>query len=145
MQDELADAAIATLQQVTGEEDEFTAVDTALATLRDVTRDMQDKDGHWAMYLIAFAAGSRMRCELLGEPEDMTVAELANDRYRGEFAFLSACKTAVGGVQTPDEAITLAAALQYTGWRHVIGTLWTVWDQSARHRHRRLRPHGRQR
>jgi tetratricopeptide (TPR) repeat protein len=61
----------------------------------------------------------------------LTVNELANSQYRGEFAFLSACKTAVGGVRVPDEALTLAAALQYTGWRHVIGTLWLVWDDAA--------------
>ncbi|MET7424246.1 CHAT domain-containing tetratricopeptide repeat protein [Dactylosporangium sp. NPDC005555] len=61
----------------------------------------------------------------------LTIAELAGDRFGGEFAFLSACKTAVGGVHNPDEAISLVAALQYTGWRHVIGTLWTVWDDAA--------------
>jgi CHAT domain-containing protein len=61
----------------------------------------------------------------------LTIAELANEQYSGEFAFLSACKTAVGGVQVPDEAISLAAALHYTGWRHVIGTLWSVEDDAA--------------
>jgi tetratricopeptide (TPR) repeat protein len=49
----------------------------------------------------------------------------------GQFAFLSACKTATGGVTHLDEAITIATALQYTGWRHVIGTLWSVWDDTA--------------
>jgi hypothetical protein len=33
---------------------------------------------------------------------------------------LSACKTAVGGVDLLDEAITLAAALHYTGYRNVV-------------------------
>lgn len=50
---------------------------------------------------------------------------------RGDFAFLSACKTATGGVTLPDEAVTLAAALHYTGYRHVIGTLWSIHDETA--------------
>ncbi len=49
----------------------------------------------------------------------------------GEFAFLSACKTATGGVRNLDEAISFASALHYVGWRHVIGTLWSVWDDAA--------------
>ncbi|WP_345074797.1 CHAT domain-containing protein [Phytohabitans flavus] len=49
----------------------------------------------------------------------------------GELAFLSACKTATVGVTQPDEAITVAAALQYTGWRHTVGTLWSVWDMPS--------------
>jgi len=48
--------------------------------------------------------------------------------YHAEFAGLSACKTATGGAELLDEAITLAAALHYTGYRHVIGTLWSVHD-----------------
>ncbi|MEU4745348.1 CHAT domain-containing protein, partial [Actinosynnema sp. NPDC023658] len=49
----------------------------------------------------------------------------------GEFAFLSACHTARGAATVPDEAVTLAGALQYLGWRHVIGTLWSVDAASA--------------
>ncbi|WP_242909896.1 CHAT domain-containing protein [Actinomadura terrae] len=56
----------------------------------------------------------------------LTIARLSAKQHQGEFAFLSACKTATGGVGLADEAITLAAALHYTGYRHVIGTLWTV-------------------
>jgi hypothetical protein len=61
----------------------------------------------------------------------LTVADISAQHYRGEFAFLSACKTATGGIHLPDEAITLAAALHYTGYRHVIATLWSVYDAVA--------------
>ncbi|MEV4713951.1 CHAT domain-containing protein, partial [Micromonospora sp. NPDC049374] len=62
----------------------------------------------------------------------ISVTDLTAARHLGgEFAFLSACKTATGGVTTLDEAITVAAAMQHAGWRHVIGTLWRVWDESA--------------
>jgi CHAT domain len=61
----------------------------------------------------------------------LTVTDLSAQQYRGEFAYLSGCKTAVGGVNLPDEAITLAAALHYTGYRHVIATLWSVCDEEA--------------
>jgi len=61
----------------------------------------------------------------------LTIGDVGTTEYRGEFAFLSACKTATGGLALADEVITLAAALHYTGYRHVIGTLWSVHDTMA--------------
>ncbi|KAG1724874.1 TPR-like protein [Suillus lakei] len=53
------------------------------------------------------------------------------DLSRHEFAFLSACETAVGDIHTPDEVIHLAAGLQFAGVKSVIGTLWTVDDETV--------------
>ncbi|OEJ28917.1 hypothetical protein AS594_35340 [Streptomyces agglomeratus] len=61
----------------------------------------------------------------------LSITDLAARRFRGDFAGLSACKTAVGGVNLLDETITLAAALHYTGYRHVIAALWSVDDETA--------------
>jgi CHAT domain-containing protein len=62
----------------------------------------------------------------------LTVADLATGHHdHGELAFLSACDTAIGGATNRDEAISLVAALQYAGWRRVIGTLWSVGDATA--------------
>jgi hypothetical protein len=58
----------------------------------------------------------------------VTVTDFGVRAYRGEFAFLAGCETAVGGRALPDEAITLAAALHHAGYRHVVATLWTVGD-----------------
>jgi CHAT domain-containing protein len=49
----------------------------------------------------------------------------------GRLAFLSACQTATGGTTNLDEAVNIAAAMQYSGWQHVIGTLWNVYDGAA--------------
>jgi CHAT domain-containing protein len=61
----------------------------------------------------------------------LTIADISTGQHDGDFAFLSACMTAVGGVFLPDEAVTLTAALWLTGYRHVIGTLWSVHDRAA--------------
>ncbi|WP_165495247.1 CHAT domain-containing protein [Actinomadura roseirufa] len=61
----------------------------------------------------------------------LRVAEVGVGRHGGEFAFLAACKTAIGGAALPDETITLAAALHHGGYRHVLGTLWSVRDGIA--------------
>ncbi|KAG1758313.1 CHAT domain-containing protein [Suillus occidentalis] len=50
------------------------------------------------------------------------------DMSRHEFAFLSACDTAVGNFATPDEVVHLAAGLQFAGVKSVVGTLWKVND-----------------
>ncbi|KAG1739320.1 TPR-like protein [Suillus lakei] len=49
-----------------------------------------------------------------------------------EFAFLSACHTTVGDEKSPDESIHLAAAMQFSGFRSVIGSMWSVDDDVAR-------------
>jgi hypothetical protein len=63
----------------------------------------------------------------------LTVTRLSSARYAGDLAFLSACRTAAGGVDLPDEVITLAAALNYTGYRNVVATLWSVDPAVAAH------------
>ncbi|KAG1787325.1 CHAT domain-containing protein [Suillus plorans] len=49
-----------------------------------------------------------------------------------QFAFLSACHTTVGDEKSPDESIHLAAAIQFCGFRSVIGSMWSVDDEVAR-------------
>ncbi|KAG2131138.1 TPR-like protein [Suillus cothurnatus] len=49
-----------------------------------------------------------------------------------QFAFLSACHTTVGDEKSPDESIHLAAAMQFSGFRSVIGSMWSVDDDVAR-------------
>ncbi|EGO25130.1 hypothetical protein SERLADRAFT_414844 [Serpula lacrymans var. lacrymans S7.9] len=51
------------------------------------------------------------------------------DLVHREFAFLSACYTAVGDENMPDEVIHLAAGMQFSGFRSVIGTMWAVDDE----------------
>jgi predicted metal-dependent phosphoesterase TrpH len=64
----------------------------------------------------------------------LTIAELIAqpDQHR-DLAFLSACQTATGSVHHLDEAIHLAAAMQFLGYRHVIATMWTIADPPAPH------------
>ncbi|GII60832.1 CHAT domain-containing protein [Sphaerisporangium krabiense] len=58
----------------------------------------------------------------------LAVRDLTGLDVRGELAFLSACQTATGGAELPDEGVHLASALQIAGFRHVIATLWSVYD-----------------
>jgi CHAT domain-containing protein len=53
------------------------------------------------------------------------------DLSQHEFAFLSACETAVGVPTMPDEVIHLAAGLQFAGVKSVVGTLWRVTDATV--------------
>ncbi|KAG1816835.1 CHAT domain-containing protein [Suillus subaureus] len=66
--------------------------------------------------------------------EHLTLLDIMErDIPHAEFAFLSACHTAVGDEETPDEVIHLAAGLQFSGFKSVVGTLWEVDDSVAKH------------
>ncbi|KAJ8584167.1 hypothetical protein M405DRAFT_827237 [Rhizopogon salebrosus TDB-379] len=98
----------------------------ALGTLRD---------NHWlhfACHGIQNAA-EPFKSAFLMRDEPLTLLDIMQtDLSRHEFAFLSACETAVGDFKTPDEVIHLAGALQFAGVKSVIGTFWSVDDSTVR-------------
>jgi CHAT domain-containing protein/tetratricopeptide (TPR) repeat protein len=60
----------------------------------------------------------------------LTITDIIRPRQQNpEFAFLSACHTTVGHKSSPDESIHLAAAMQFSGFRSVIGSMWSVDDK----------------
>ncbi|KAJ8594175.1 hypothetical protein M405DRAFT_930324 [Rhizopogon salebrosus TDB-379] len=60
----------------------------------------------------------------------LTIRDIIQLRLRHwVFAFLSACHTTVGHASSPDELIHLVAATQFSGFRSVIGSMWSVNDQ----------------
>ncbi|MFJ3794266.1 CHAT domain-containing protein [Kitasatospora sp. NPDC090091] len=61
----------------------------------------------------------------------LTVLDLGRSRFDGDFAYLSACKTATGGVALAEESVSMAAALHFAGFHRVIATLWAVQDAVA--------------
>ncbi|TFK16623.1 TPR-like protein [Coprinopsis marcescibilis] len=46
-------------------------------------------------------------------------------------AYLSACETAMGDVERPDESLNLAATMMFSGFRSVVGTMWSIADDDA--------------
>ena len=63
----------------------------------------------------------------------LTLLEIVRSQLpTAEFAFLSACHSAeLTDRSIADEALHLAAAMQYCGFRSVIGTLWAVVDEDG--------------
>lgn len=62
----------------------------------------------------------------------LSLAAIAQKSLKhGEFAFLSACQTAVGHQELPEEAIHLAAGMIMAGYATVIGTMWSIKDKHA--------------
>ncbi|KAF7980738.1 hypothetical protein HWV62_36757 [Athelia sp. TMB] len=67
--------------------------------------------------------------ELEGDP--LSLSDLVHAHLpHADFAFLAACDSATSGgtTNTPDEALHLAAAVQFCGVRSVVGTLWPMAD-----------------
>ncbi|KAG2012071.1 hypothetical protein CC2G_012116 [Coprinopsis cinerea AmutBmut pab1-1] len=46
-------------------------------------------------------------------------------------AYLSACETAMGDQERPDESLSLAATMQFAGFRSVVATMWAIQDEDA--------------
>ncbi|KAJ7038957.1 CHAT domain-containing protein [Mycena alexandri] len=68
----------------------------------------------------------------LYDGSQVTVLDIARANLPcAEFAFLSACHTAAPDIGTPDEFITLAAALQFAGFGGVVSTFWAMADEDG--------------
>jgi hypothetical protein len=63
----------------------------------------------------------------------LTVADISALRLTGaSLAYLSACETTVTTPGLSDEAVHITGAFHLAGYRHVIGTLWPIYDDLAR-------------
>ncbi|KAG8928184.1 hypothetical protein FRC02_007260 [Tulasnella sp. 418] len=59
----------------------------------------------------------------------LTLLDIIDSRRPdAQFAFLSACHSAAGDLIRPDETVSLASALQFIGFRSVIGTMYAMAD-----------------
>ncbi|KAG9082726.1 hypothetical protein FS749_006617 [Ceratobasidium sp. UAMH 11750] len=64
--------------------------------------------------------------------EKLDLAAIMRKNFKhGGLAFLSACQTAAGDPQLPDEAVHLAAGLITAGYSAVVATLWSIRDADA--------------
>jgi CHAT domain-containing protein/tetratricopeptide (TPR) repeat protein len=70
----------------------------------------------------------------LHEGSRLTLLEIARSRLPdAEFAFLSCCHAAeITSESVSDEALHLTAAMQYCGFRSVVGTMWEMADVDGR-------------
>src|SRR6266702_4174043 len=66
----------------------------------------------------------------LHDGEQLTLLDIVRSRLpNAEFAFLSCCHTAeITEKSIADEALHLTAAMQYCGFRSVVGTMWAMAD-----------------
>nr|WP_272918565.1 CHAT domain-containing protein [Streptomyces sp. HUCO-GS316] len=111
--------------------DGLTTLEGSAASREEVLRALRDHDRvHFSCHATSHATRPAAGGVLLADGL-LSVAELAADHQPRAFAFLSACKTGLGGIVLPDEAMALSAALHFTGFRHVIATLWSVEDNAA--------------
>jgi CHAT domain-containing protein len=63
---------------------------------------------------------------LLGDGDLKVSKIMQNPIQNASLAFLSACETAMGDENVPDEAMHLAATMLFAGFRGVVGTMWSV-------------------
>ncbi|KAG1718456.1 CHAT domain-containing protein [Suillus lakei] len=110
----------------------FTKITSIDATKSRALRALQDNT--W----LHFACHGTQNCEepfqsaFLMRDHPLPLLDIAQlDLSRHEFAFLSACETAIGVPSTPDEMMHLAAGLQFAGVKSVVGTLWKVNDDTV--------------
>ncbi|KAH8987922.1 CHAT domain-containing protein [Lactarius deliciosus] len=70
----------------------------------------------------------------LHESSRLTLLDIARSRLPdAEFAFLSCCHSAeITQDSVADEALHLTAAMQYCGFRSVVGTMWEMADTDGR-------------
>jgi CHAT domain-containing protein len=60
----------------------------------------------------------------------LTISKLMDLRLdQPWFAYLSACETAKGDAEQPDQVMHLAAAMLFAGFKSVVATMWSVWAE----------------
>jgi tetratricopeptide (TPR) repeat protein len=108
----------------------ITTLVSAMATPKTVVERLRDHQfAHFVCHgLLEIGKPFDASLELHGD--SLTLLEIVRSQLpAAEFAFLSACHTAeLTEDSVADEGLHLAAAMQYCGFRSVVGTMWAMAD-----------------
>ena len=105
------------------------------ATPSSVVEGLQDSQlAHFACHGVLEAGKPFEASFKLHGGSRLTLLEIARSRLpNAEFAFLSCCHAAeITEASIADEALHLTAAMQYCGFRSVVGTMWAMADTDGR-------------
>jgi len=106
-------------------------------TDKDATKDrvVQEMEGSTWTHLACHgkqSIGSPMTSGLILHDGKLELSQLIKMRLdKADFAFLSACQTAVGDETVPEESVHLAAGMLFAGYRGLIATMWSINDEDA--------------
>jgi CHAT domain-containing protein len=76
--------------------------------------------------------GQAMESGLLLQDGKLKLSTVVRESLpKAEFAFLSACQTAMGDETVSEESAHLAAGMLLAGYRGVIATMWSIGDNDA--------------
>jgi CHAT domain-containing protein len=122
--------AIQALQSRTGRL-HITRLDDQEATVAAVLEHMKDCSWvHLACHGVQNTARPTDSAFLIDHP--LTLKEIMKQSFtHTELAVLSACQTATGDSDLPEEAISLAAGMLMAGYGSVVGTMWSIRDDDA--------------
>jgi CHAT domain-containing protein len=102
------------------------------ATVERVLEEM--KNANW-IHLACHGqqcTGNPMKSGLLLHDRILELSEIVKSTLpKADFAFLSACQTAMGDERIAEESVHLAAGMFMAGYRSVIATMWSIRDRDA--------------
>ncbi|TFK60005.1 hypothetical protein BDN72DRAFT_554028 [Pluteus cervinus] len=103
------------------------------ATVEAVKREMEDASWvHFACHGVAKPSDPMDSALILTNDARLTLREISNTSLpHAQFAYLSACQTAKGMDEAPDQSAHLTAGMLACGYRSVIGTMWKISDEYA--------------
>ncbi|KAJ7621824.1 CHAT domain-containing protein [Mycena rosella] len=87
---------------------------------------------HFACHGVQDRASPTESALLLAGSSRLTLSRIIHlSLPQADLAFLSACQTATGNKELPEESVHLAAGMLLAGYRGVIATMWSIMDNDA--------------
>jgi CHAT domain-containing protein len=103
------------------------------ATVQNVVEGMKGSNWvHFACHGVQKISDPIKSALLLAKEAQLTLLDMSKLSLPcAELAYLSACQTATGVEELPEEAVHLTAGMLSAGYHGVIGTMWSINDEDA--------------
>ena len=110
--------------------DNYMHLDEANATVSRVKHEMETCSWVHFACIGGQDRNDPLSSKLFLYDDQLTLWEIMRLRIpQCKFAFLSACQTATGDKELPDESVHLAAGMLAAGCHGVVGTMWSIKDR----------------